>query len=73
MNLAQLSSLTTDTGKVIQATTWDATRGGHHVAGKLVFNTVIDGKNLLDGVKGIKITINGLDVPSRQFSWQLNL
>lgn len=72
MDLAQLSTLTTDTGKVIQATTWDATRGGHHVSGKLVFDTVIDGKNLLDGVKGITITINGLDVPSRQFSWQSN-
>lgn len=72
MDLAQLSTLTTDTGKVIQATTWDATRGGHHVSGKLIFNPVIDGKNLLDGVKGITITITGLDVPSRQFTWQSN-
>ncbi|MBA3074274.1 MAG: hypothetical protein FP831_11795 [Anaerolineae bacterium] len=72
MDLAQLSTLTTDTGKVIQATTWDATRGGHHVSGKLIFNTVVDGKNLLDGVKGFTITITGLDVPSRQFSWQSN-
>ncbi|MDO9122194.1 MAG: hypothetical protein Q7U31_10435 [Anaerolineaceae bacterium] len=72
MDLAQLSTLTTDTGKVIQATNWDATRGGHHVSGKLVFNTVLDGNNLLDGVKSFTITINSLDVPSRQFSWQSN-
>jgi hypothetical protein len=72
MDIAQLSTLTTDTGAIIQATTWDATRGGHHVSGKLIFNTVVDGKNLLDGVKGFTITITGLDVPSRQFSWQSN-
>ncbi|MHB8087657.1 MAG: hypothetical protein ACYDH2_05350 [Anaerolineaceae bacterium] len=72
MDLVQLSTLTTDTGRVIQATNWDATTGGHHVSGKLAFITVVDGKNLLEGVKGFTITITGLDVPSRQFSWQSN-
>jgi hypothetical protein len=37
MDLATLSTLTTDTGITIQATLWDAPRGGHHVEGKLIF------------------------------------
>lgn len=72
MDLAKLTTLTTDTGNTIQATDWDATRGGHHVSGKLIFNTVVDGKNILDGAKSFTITINDLDVPSRQFTWQSN-
>ncbi|PKN98423.1 MAG: hypothetical protein CVU42_11980 [Chloroflexi bacterium HGW-Chloroflexi-4] len=72
MDLAPLTSLTTDTGIVIQASTWDATRGGHHVSGKLIFKTTDDGKYLLTDVKSFTITIKDLDVPSRQFSWQSN-
>jgi len=72
MDLAPLTSLTTDTGIVIQASTWDAVRGGHHVSGKLIFKTTGDGKNLLADVKSLTITIKDLDVPSRQFSWQSN-
>jgi hypothetical protein len=37
MDLAAISVLTTDTGVTIQAVKWDATPGGHHVEGKLIF------------------------------------
>jgi len=37
MGLAQLATLSTDAGLTIQATKWDATPGGHHVPGKLIF------------------------------------
>jgi hypothetical protein len=72
MDLAQLTTLTTDTGKTIQALKWDAPRGGHHVTGKLSFSTLLDGIDIITGVKGFTITIDNLDVPTRQFIWSLN-
>ncbi|MBI3739209.1 MAG: hypothetical protein HY258_09210 [Chloroflexi bacterium] len=71
MNLATLATLTTDTGVSIQATAWDATPGGHHVEGKLIFPALKDGKSILDGASKLTLTILNVDAPSRIFEWQL--
>ncbi len=71
MDLATLATLTTDTGVTVQATLWDAPRGGHHVEGKLIFPTSNDGKSILEGAGKLTLTITDLDVPSRVFEWQL--
>lgn len=69
MDLAQLAVLSTDTGKTVQATLWDAPRGGHHVEGKLSFPSTKDGSDLLDGAKSVTITITNVDALSRTFIW----
>ena len=71
MDLATLSTLTTDTGLTIQATAWDAPRGGHHVQGKLIFPATQDGKSILEGTSKLTLTIINVDAPTRVFEWQL--
>lgn len=71
MDLAQLATLTTDTGLTVQATKWDATPGGHHVPGKLIFPAIRDGKSVLDGIGKLTLRIVNVDVPSRVFEWVL--
>jgi hypothetical protein len=71
MDLATLATLTTDTGITVPATLWDAPRGGHHVAGKLIFPATKDGKSILDGVTKLTLTIVNVDAPSRVFEWEL--
>jgi hypothetical protein len=71
MDLATLSTLTTDTGLSVQATTWDAPRGGHHVQGKLIFPATQDGKSILEGTSKLTLTITNVDAPTRVFEWQL--
>ena len=71
MNLAALATLTTDTGVTVQAASWDAPSGGHHVEGKLVFPATKDGKSILAGTGKLTLTIINLDAPSRVFEWQL--
>jgi hypothetical protein len=71
MDLATLSTLTTDTGLTIQATIWDAPRGGHHVQGKLIFPATQDGKPILEGTRKLTLTITNVDAPTRVFEWQL--
>jgi hypothetical protein len=71
MDLATLATLTTDTGITVQATTWDAPRGGHHVSGKLIFSTMKDGESILKGASKFTLTIINVDVPSRAFEWKL--
>lgn len=71
MDLATLSTLTTDTGFTVQAALWDAPRGGHHVRGKLVFPAVQDGKPILEGAGKLTLTITNVDAPSRIFEWDL--
>ena len=71
MDLATLATLTTDTGIPVQATTWDAPRGGHHVEGKLVFPAMKDGKSILEGADKLTLTITNVDAPARVFEWQL--
>ncbi len=72
MDLALLSSLTTDTGVTVQANLWDAPRGGHHVSGKLIFPALSAGTPILAGASRLTLTILDVDAPSRVFEWQLN-
>ena len=71
MDLATLSTLSTDTGVTIQAVKWDATPGGHHVEGKLIFPAVKDGKSVLEGASKLTLTIINVDAPTRVFEWEL--
>jgi hypothetical protein len=72
MDLTTISTLTTDTGITMQATTWDAPLGGHHVEGKLIFPATKDGKSILEGATKLTLTILNVDAPSRIFEWELN-
>ncbi len=71
MDLAALSTLITDTGSSVQATLWDAPRGGHHVEGRLIFPATKDGKSVLEGATKLTLTILNVDAPSRVFEWHL--
>ncbi|MFH1185998.1 MAG: hypothetical protein V1755_13320 [Chloroflexota bacterium] len=71
MDLAALASLTTDTGSRALAVSWDGSPGGHHVAGKLIFFIVRDGKSLLEGATTLTLTIIDVYAPSRTFEWDL--
>jgi predicted small lipoprotein YifL len=71
MDLANLATLTTDNGRSVQATSWDAPGGGHHVSGKLTFPTSEDGKSILDGATKLTLTIKDVDAPERAFTWNL--
>lgn len=72
MDLAVLSTLTTDTGLTIPATQWDApSGGGHHLTGKLIFPSIQDGKPILEGAGKLMLTIVDLDAPLRLFEWEL--
>lgn len=71
MDLAALSTLTTDTGLTIPATLWDATPGGHHVSGKLIFSSAQDGKPILEGAGTLTLTIGDVDAPARVFTWEV--
>jgi hypothetical protein len=71
MDLAQLATLTTDAGLTINATKWDAPRGGHHVSGKLLFPSMMDGKTILDGATNITVQIRDVDASLREFVWRV--
>lgn len=71
MDLAPLAMLTNDTGKTVQATLWDAPRGGHHVNGTLSFPATADGSSLLEGTGTLTLTIREVAVPERVFVWDL--
>jgi hypothetical protein len=71
MDLAALSTLSTDTGVTVQASKWDAVPGGHHVSGTLIFPSAQDGKFILEGASKLTLTIANVDVPSRVFEWEL--
>lgn len=71
MDLAQLATLTTDAGMSVQAAKWEATPGGHHVSGKLIFPATKDGKGVLEGARKLTLTIIDVDAPSRVFEWAL--
>ncbi len=71
MDLATLTMLTTDTGRSVQATGWDAPRGGHHVQGKLSFPASLDGMPLLEGTSKLTLIVRDVDVPQRAFVWEL--
>jgi hypothetical protein len=71
MDLAALSTLTTDAGRSVPATRWDAPLGGHHVAGKLSFPATVDGMPLLEGVTKLTLIVRDVDAPERAFVWEL--
>lgn len=71
MDLATLSTLSTDTGVTVQASKWDAVPGGHHVEGKLIFASAQDGKSILEGATKLTLTVVNVDAPSRVFEWEL--
>jgi hypothetical protein len=71
MDLATLATLTTDNGNTVQASLWDAPRGGHHVSGKLSFPVSMDGNSLFDGATKLSLVIRDVDAPERIFTWDL--
>ena len=71
MDLAQVSTLTTDAGVTVQAVKWDATPGGHHVSGKLIFPSMQDGQSILEGAGKLTLTVINVDAASRVFEWEL--
>ena len=71
MDLAQLATISTDAGLTVQASKWDATPGGHHVSGKLIFPSMQDGKSILDGSNKLTLNIINVDAASRVFEWEL--
>ena len=70
MDLAVLAIIETDAGLTVQATTWDAPRGGHHVTGILSFPGSVDGTPILEGVTKMTLTITDVDAPERVFVWE---
>lgn len=71
MDLAALSTLSTDAGVTVQASKWDATPGGHHVQGTLIFPAAQDGKSILEGASKLTLTIVDVDAASRVLEWEL--
>ncbi|RJP50622.1 MAG: hypothetical protein C4557_09365 [Anaerolineaceae bacterium] len=71
MDLATVSTLSTDTGITVPSALWDAPRGGHHVEGKLIFPAMVDEKPILEGATKLILTIIDVDAPSRVFEWEL--
>ena len=71
MDLAALSTLSTDNGAIVQASKWDAVPGGHHVEGTLLFSSMQDGTSILEGASKLTLTIVDVDAPSRVFEWEL--
>jgi hypothetical protein len=69
MDLAALTTLTTDTGKTVPSTRWEAPMGGHHVSGTLSFPASVDGSPVLENASKLTLTIVNLDVPQRTFEW----
>lgn len=70
MNLAELATLTTDTGKTVQAVKWEAPLGGHHVEGTLSFPAAVDSVPVLEEATTLTLTIENLDAPTRTFVWE---
>jgi hypothetical protein len=71
MDLSVLATLSTDTGKSINPSQWDAPSGGHHVKGTLTFPATVDDSSLLDGGSTITLTLQNVDVPERVFIWTI--
>jgi hypothetical protein len=71
MDLTRLAMLTTDNGRTVEPTLWDAPQGGHHVSGVLSFPAEVEGVPLLDGSSRLTLTLNDVDVPERIFVWDL--
>jgi hypothetical protein len=68
MDLAEMAVLQTDSGLLVQASSWDAPRPGHHVDRILSFLLDEDGEQLLEGVEEINLVITGLEGAERFFT-----
>jgi hypothetical protein len=71
MDLAAVATLEADNGLGVEAVTWDAPSGGHHVSGVLSFPALVDGGKLLDGASHLTLKIHNVDAPERIFTWRL--
>ncbi|NIS80319.1 MAG: hypothetical protein GTO14_08965 [Anaerolineales bacterium] len=72
MDLARLSTLTTDLGLSLDAESWTG-GSGHHVRGLLSFSMYTpDGTSLVVGARELILTIRDVDVPERVFVWQVS-
>jgi hypothetical protein len=65
MDLAELATLSTGSSPEVPASSWEAPRGGHHVAGVLSFPQVD-----LENASEIRLSIAGLGGVDRVFTWQ---
>lgn len=70
MDLAELATLTIDTGVSAQALQWNAPRGGHHVSGTLSFPAEVDGISLVREASTVTLVIADVDAPERVFVWE---
>ncbi|TLN28078.1 hypothetical protein FDZ74_00885 [bacterium] len=71
MDLAKLATLTIDSEITVTPISWTGQLGGHHVEGTLSFPASVDGKQILDEVTTLTITLQNVDAPERIFTWQL--
>ena len=72
MDLAATATLATDTGRSVNALSWEAPKGGHHVTGTLTFPASAGGARLLAGALKLTLSIKDLNAPERAFTWDLN-
>ncbi|MEX2161566.1 MAG: hypothetical protein WD751_06580 [Anaerolineales bacterium] len=70
MDLASLSTLTSDSGVTVSGMLWDAPLGGHHGEGTLSFPASVNGVFILDGATQLTLTIRDVDAAERVFTWQ---
>lgn len=71
MDLAKLSTLATDHGVILSASSWSG-GNGHHVGGILSFPVrAADGSPIVSGAQKLTLTIRDVDVPERLFVWEL--
>ena len=71
MDLGTLATLTTDNGRSVPATKWDAPAGGHHAEGTLLFPAKLEGVPILEGATRLTLTLRNVDAPERVFTWNL--
>lgn len=73
MDMAPLATLSTNTGVTTTAVKWNAPgSGGHHVTGTLSFPTTVNGKPFLLNATQLTLTLRTLDVPERNFQWDIS-
>ncbi|MGH2607263.1 MAG: hypothetical protein ACRDG5_11795 [Anaerolineales bacterium] len=72
MDLSALAELETDLGAHLQAVSWDAPAGGHHVSGTLAFPAQLNGQSILAGARQLVLVLRGIDSTERRFVWELN-
>jgi hypothetical protein len=70
MDLAVLSTLTTNSGLEVKPIAWDGVPGGHHVSGKLSFPASVNGVRLTHETSSLVLTIRDVDAPERIFRWE---